>query len=50
MHREKHSLEIVEQTLMQRVDKKITENAELKNLVNDLRSQLDMKSDAINKA
>ena len=41
---------MVEESLMQKVDKKATENLELKNLINDLRSQLDMKSDAINKA
>ena len=46
----KQSLELVEQNLLSKVDKKSSENSELKGLINELRSQLDMKSDAITKA
>jgi uncharacterized coiled-coil DUF342 family protein len=50
MQKTKQSLEMVEHSLLQKVDKKSAENTELKALINDLRSQLDMKSDAIGKA
>jgi uncharacterized coiled-coil DUF342 family protein len=34
----KQSLELVEQNLLSKVDKKANENSELKSLINDLRS------------
>jgi hypothetical protein len=40
----------VEQNLLHKVDKKQAENSELKALVNEIRSQLDLKSEAIGKA
>lgn len=41
---------MVEENLLQKMDKKTTENSELKSLINDLRAQLDMKGEAIGKA
>ena len=44
------SLELLEQSLLERIDKKDEENFEMKSHLEELRAQLDIKGDAISKA